>query len=59
MKIGMAIAIIALLASVAIYMGYTIGEINEMRKALERIERRLQPRKRKRRRDIEVLPYED
>ena len=59
MKIGMAIAIIALLASVAIYMGYTIGEINEMHKALERIERRLQPRKRKRRRDIEVLPYED
>ena len=59
MKIGMAIAIIALLASVAIYMGYTIGEINEMRKALERIERRLQPRKRKRQRDIEVLPYED
>lgn len=59
MKIGMAIAIIALLTSVAIYMGYTIGEINEMRKALERIERRLQPRKRKRRRDIEVLPYED
>lgn len=59
MKIGMAIAIITLLASVAIYMGYTIGEINEMRKALERIERRLQPQKRKRRRDIEVLPYED
>ena len=59
MKIGMAIAIIALLVSVAIYMGYTIGEINEMRRALERIERRLKPQKRKRRRDIEVLPYED
>jgi len=59
MRVGMAIAIITLLASVAIYMGYTIGEINEMRKALERIERRLQPRKRKRRRDIEMLPYED
>lgn len=56
---GAIVAVVTLVVVAAIYMAYTMGEISEMRKALERIERRLQPQKRKRRRDIEVLPYED
>ena len=59
MSTGLIVAVVTLVVVAAIYMAYTMGEISEMRRALERIERRLQPRKRKRRRDIEVLPYED
>ena len=59
MSTGAIVAVVTLIAVVAIYMHHTICEISEMRRALERIERRLQPRKRKQRRDIDVLPYED
>ena len=40
MSTGAIVAVVTLIAVVAIYMHHTICEISEMRRALERIERR-------------------
>lgn len=61
MSTGLIVAVVTLVVVAAIYMAYTMGEISEMRRALERIERRqkLSDMPTEKRPDIEVLPYED
>lgn len=61
MSVGAIVAVVTLVVVAAIYMAYTMGEILEMRRALERIERRqmLSDMPKAKRPDIEVLPYED
>lgn len=66
MSTGAIIAVVTLVIVAAIYMAYTMGEISEMRRALERIERRqklpimwAKDTPKAKRPDIEVLPYED
>lgn len=64
MSTGLIVAVVTLVVVAAIYMAYTMGEITEMRRALERIERRQKLRDMQEhtptvwKRDIEVLPHE-
>ena len=66
MSVGAIVAVVTLIVVAAIYMAYTMGEITEIRRTLERIERRqklpiMQSRDTSRveRPDIEALPHED
>ena len=61
MSTGLIVAVVTLVVVAAIYMAYTMGEISEMRRALERIEQRqkLRDTPKAKQPDIEVLPYED
>lgn len=62
MSTGLIVAVVTLVVVAAVYMAYTMGEITEIRRTLERIERRqklpiMQARDtpRAKRRDIEVM----
>ena len=65
MSDGAIVAVVTLVIVAAIYMAYTMGEIAEIRRTLERIERRqklpiMQTKDTPTvwKRDIEVLPHE-
>ena len=66
MSVGAIVAVVTLVVVAAIYMAYTMGEIAEMRRALERIERRQKlpimqasDTPRAKRPDIEVMEPDD
>ena len=61
MTTGLIVAVVTLVIVAAIYMAHTMGEIAEMRRALERIERRqkLRDMPKAKRPDIEVVEWHE